>query len=400
MDLQYGPLYLPPKSKKSEQKNKNTSECAFLTENKDIIRTKKDNTQQEVDIQQYGLRSEHAVLLSGVNFPPSLRSAQKASLGPMAIAIILAETLEPKYQDSWKKAFVQTFKLVPNAEEMAREIAGSRGRCAPLLSGLADLALWGICRNSNKFFPPIAMFHAMVIGMRDWKTNEVSILNGTRCIADNDLPACIRHLNFSGAGAFGFWNWGVKRAYSMNTSEASERTLREMVFHAAWGSQKENLELLEWMTGHVFQTRREIGTQLQGRMLLLNPIRLPNLIPIRYCSKLCSAAQTQYITGGSGQIARNPTFSGRHSIRIDLGSELVARLENDRAAVAGGGRTDMPSLLLKITELKRLILEEVRDRNELMYGTTSFHEYHETTEASQYGQEIAGPRNLGSKISN
>lgn len=212
-------------------------------------------------IDQYILEDCHSLLMSGANMTPQLKSSQKACLGPIAIALQLAFTMEKKYQKTWKECFIQAFKLFPNVNEMAELIAGSKFDQSVLIRELADIALFGTTRTSNKMYPPLAMFYAAA------SKNSVGAMINIPMVRMEKawLDPSILHLDFSGRGAYHFWNSCVDLPFSMKKGKMTIRTMKEVHLHATFGTHKEDLSLVHYMTGHDFQTRKEIGEQFSER---------------------------------------------------------------------------------------------------------------------------------------
>lgn len=104
-----------------------------------IMRTKKNGEEQTMELTRFGLNNSHAPFLTGCSYTPSLHSSMKQSLGLLTILINLVMNTEEKYQKAWKDSFCQTFKLVPNIEEMANLLAGSKSKYSALIRQLGDL---------------------------------------------------------------------------------------------------------------------------------------------------------------------------------------------------------------------------------------------------------------------
>ena len=62
----------------------------------------------------------------------------------------------------------------------------------------------------------------------------------------------------------------------------------QTLFHAVFGTYKENLNLLTWMTGQQFAIRRDVRDKFQKRGSCGKTVKT-NIIPFLYFSKLVSA---------------------------------------------------------------------------------------------------------------
>lgn len=68
----------------------------------DMVVRKRDNVIDVMSIRRFGLRPEHAIFTTGCTFNPTLQSSSKMALGPMTIAINLAQQTQTEYQGAWK----------------------------------------------------------------------------------------------------------------------------------------------------------------------------------------------------------------------------------------------------------------------------------------------------------
>lgn len=142
-------------------------------------------------------------------------------------------------------------------------------------------------------------------------------------IPDIYVDKRILEIDFSRKGAY--WNAVVANDVKMRaSSEIAIRTVREMVFHATWNTQRKELGLVQKVTGHDFQTRREIGKQLLGRESG-REIRGFPLIKWQVVCKL-SNSQTEFLSGGKEQIFRAPTLSLKCTQSLNLYGDLFKTL--------------------------------------------------------------------------
>lgn len=167
------------------------------------IACKKANDQDTyMDVNTFGLNAAHHQLCVGNTFTPTLQSSQKQSLGPMTIVINLCRTVDPKYQDGWKSAFINCFKLFPFYQEMAGLLAGSGTTYTPIIKLLADISLFGTTRFSHKAAIPMAAVLYSVTVAGEW-TNW---WQGARTdMPPVDLPEIIGNMDFSGRGMWRFY---------------------------------------------------------------------------------------------------------------------------------------------------------------------------------------------------
>lgn len=364
-----------------------------------LIFRKQGGVDETMDLSRFGLSSSHCSSLQGCRFTPAIQSAMKQSLGPLTIALNLCMNTDPRYQRAWTEAFVQAFKLVPGVEDIARILAGSRTNCRALLKLLADISLFGVTRTSNKAFFPGAMLINFVAqrhpGYRE-RYNPCTEL--TPLIDDDMIPINLINLDFSGHGALHFWNESSAYAYAIrgNPAVLDRDIASQMVFHAVFGTHKENLNLVDWMTGHKFFTRREIGDKLKGRSVSGLTVRV-NIISFRYFSKMASASMSELLKGGMGQVARGPTFSGKFSEDLDPDRDFFKVVQTANSTLGAVGQITEAKLIAMLQDLKDNMIQDLQKRRVMEYGTTLFYEPIPGGNGKEYGAEANGPGNLAPK---
>lgn len=188
-------------------------------------------------------------------------------------------------------------------------------------------------------------------------------------ITDAMLGELLHNLDFSGHGLLGFWNALQPYKFTLRGDPAvmTPDIAGQAFFHAVFGTHKENLNLLEWMTGQHFNTRREFGDKFQKRSSSKKTVSI-NIVTFRHFSKLVSAAQTDFLRGGVGQVARAPTFSGRFATEVDNDSELYRILQCGPVAAAATGATTEETI--------RTRLESIKMEIKLRHGRTARNSSH------------------------
>jgi hypothetical protein len=354
----------------------------------DIVFGKENGDIKARKLDQFFLEDGHAMLLSGMNLAPAVKSSQKACLGPIAIALQLAFTTEKKYQKTWKDTFVHAFKLFPGASDFAELLAGSQFDNCTIIRELADIALWGTTRTSTKMYPPLALLYTAASENALFKANALgAMLQATpTAIAANNLSSAIFHLDFSGRGAFHFWNQLAGKTFRMKKGKLTERTANELLLHATFGTHKEDLSLVEFMTGHQFQTRKQIGDQLQERGASTEAIAVA-IIPFKKVGKLANAAQTDLLTGARGQLVRSSTFSVKCKQTVNVEGALYKTLLRGPSGSVNASKTDQASLLARLANIKSSIQKRIEKEKEIKWGTVSMYTYDAAAIATGYGPE-------------
>nr|AQU42767.1 NP [Whidbey virus] len=368
--------------------------------NAQLLLRKKDNTDENLELEQMRLNNTHSPFLTGCRLTPSTQSSMKQSLGPLTIAVNLAMNTDQKFADSWKNAFSQAFKLIRGCEEIANLLSGSKKKHNNIIRLLGDLCQFGITRTSNKAFIPMSLILQTAHRSTTYKAhfaaqNEVT----DQPIEDAMLGALLHNLDFSGHGLLDFWNALKSYKFTLRGDPVvmTPNIAGQAFFHAVFGTHKENLNLLEWMTGQRFNTRREFGEKFQKRCSSKKTVSM-NIIPFKYFSKLVSAAQTDFLRGGVGQVARAPTFSGRFTTEVSNDSELYRILRCGPVAVAATGATTEEAIRTRLESIKMEIELRLQKEKKISYGTTDFYAPVENGDGSAYGEKVASPGNMADRF--
>lgn len=361
--------------------------------NTSLVFRKTKDADEVMELGRFGLTNSHCSSLSGCRFTPSVQSAMKQSLGPMTIAINLCMNTDPRYQQSWKEAFVQAFKLIPHVDEIAKTLAGSRTKCKAILRLLGDISLFGVTRTSNKACLPVSMLLVFLSKKHSgYKERYDCCTDMTPLIEDDMIPPNVRNLDFSGHGLLHFWNHSSGYSFQIrgDPTKLIPTTASQLVFHAVFGSHKENLNLVKWMTGTDFLTRREIGDAVRERSSSGLTVKVQVIRFVRF-SKLASASMTQLLRGGMGAVARGPTWSGRFEEDMDADRDFFKVVQSTQTTGGSSGAITEARILAELVDLKDAMIQDLTRRRVLAYGTTDFHVPLATGDGSAYGDVVPGP---------
>lgn len=347
-----------------------------------ITLRKLNNDTYEMPIEMFGLSLRHTILTTGCTYNPTLQSSMKQSLGPMTIAINLAMQTDRTYQRAWKQVFVSTFKLFPYAHEIAELLAGNKNHNNALMGVLADIALFGTTRASNKAAFPASIL-LTVAYLNENYAKFFSQTYPNTALVDSMIHTAVSNIDFSGSGAYGLWRAACQSHFIARKGlDMTVRTIKEAVFHAVWNSHKEDFGLLYYMTHHDFQTRREMGNQFQergaGQEITFR------LIAFHRLTKMANASQSDFIAGSKGQISRAPTFSGKCEQRVNLDDELY-RVLLERQEETSGNINDPGRILARLSKVKETIAKKLQTEGIIKYGTTDFYLYDRTGQG--YGEK-------------
>lgn len=167
-------------------------------------------------------------------------------------------------------------------EEIANLLSGSRKQHNNIIRLLGDICQFGVTRTSNKAFIPMSLILTSAMTNVLYKAHFIAQNELTdEAITDEMIPVNLQNLDFSGHGLLAFWNSLRTFQFSLRGNPAilTPNLAGQALFHAVFGTHKENLNLLEWMTGQHFDTRREVGDKFQKRASSGMSVKT-NIIPL------------------------------------------------------------------------------------------------------------------------
>lgn len=231
---------------------------------------KVDDKVQVARVSQYRLSAAHHPFLDGITYPPHKRSAMAQSVGPLTQLIMLNRSKTTStFADRWVKAASRSLSHLPKYDELIAKLKVClTSEAGDLLELIGDILLITQSRASNKAFFPFPFYHASL------KSEEIDTYQKDP-VGDPDQGADFRKylpllcelsawVDHSGKGAFFLWKTAVTQTITLrlNTDSAAAS---EIVFHSVWGSHWEDLEILKYMTGHDFRTRRALADAFRGK---------------------------------------------------------------------------------------------------------------------------------------
>jgi hypothetical protein len=223
---------------------------------------------------------------------------------------------------------------------------------------LADLASFGTTRQSNKALMPYSLILVAMMKNDVYKASFLEKIPQTKLL-ETCLPDAVKFIDFSGRGLYAFWNSLKENSFTLKGGVAMTPDLAsQALLHSVFGTYREDLSLLEWQTGMQFNTRREFGEAFKCKATK-GYDRAVKPIPFIYVSKLASAAQTRFFSGGNGQMSRQPVFSGKCFVRVSLDDELLelVRIKEDSSKGRPLGQVeDIAGYLLLLLLLLLLII--------------------------------------------
>lgn len=168
--------------------------------------------------------------------------------------------------------------------------------------------------------------------------------------------------NTSGRGLWASYINKCQGAVYRMGSTLNSMQLSQVVFHSNFGTHIENLALLEKITNiGLWYTRNEIGDSLKNMSSVAEVVDFK--LPEMSCwSKLSSAQQSRYFTGGVQQVLPVSVFSGRR--KQALGKTLFEYFADRLGPMSAYSRTtNSISLREKYIQMQTVILTDCKTNN-------------------------------------
>lgn len=339
-----------------------------------------------IKVSQYGLSPAHHCLLDGISFPPHKRSSLAQSIGAMTQLIMVHRTNStPSYEGRWKKAAMRSIGHLPKAEEIVNKARTStREEVSGLLELVADILLVTGSRSACKAYFPFSIFYAIL------STTQISQLQAIEVVAEGirfqkvEIDN-IEEYDHSGKGAFSVWNKAAKvGAFSMHV-KTSDKKASEIIFHSVWGTHWEDLNTLEFATGHKFHTRRELGDAFKekGNQAEKKNIKL---IPFEKYAKLSQALPTEFSSGGQQQVWCKTVLAGKR--KLTIGDTFGSYLKKSRQSTSQVSAST--NLFNFLSNYKASVFKRVMERGYIEVGVVDW----KTVDGMTYtkdGAAVAGP---------
>lgn len=310
--------------------------------------SKVDGTHKSFPFTKYGLSGAHHILLEGASFPPERRSSIVQSLGPMTVWLCMLRS-EGMYRKKYQAAVKRAMAHIPGIDdiiELTKNIK-TASEISTLTTLLAEILLITTARQATRIFFPLTLF-------AQYATNEI-----------------INRFNTTGRGGWFLYKECTNpenEPLMMNGTMEAEQA-QKIVFHAMFGTYKEDLGILEQITtvGKWF-TREELGSCFINPKGKHTPVtfRLPT---VTHYSKMSCANQTGLLTGVYNQVATSPCFSGQ---RVHIYDQDFFEHIEKRKVIGSIGKT-LPQIIAHLTSTLEELHDHLKQKNgKLEMGTTSW----------------------------
>lgn len=300
-----------------------------------------------LDIKNYGLNTTHLPWLTGITYPPERRTGLMKCMGALTLGIGLINN--KTYQDKNLAAFNESISHIDANGEIGTFLSkAKRAEISTVLTVLGDvLHLAGERSHRKMAFPLFALIRAY--------TEDADLfLTG----------------NFSSIGGFRAYDLMKKYNYRILTRTTSPDHIKQVVFHATFGTIFEDLGTLADITNMAqWSQRAELDAAFQRSTDGTNVARkldFTGLIGFTKYSKLVSSNITPFGAGTLPQNVSRPTFAGFRN-RI-ISKELKTYLETgNQGSVFGATAYEIVTHLAA----KKKLLKEMAE-NKLTMGTVGW----------------------------
>lgn len=265
-------------------------------------------------------------------------------------------------------------------------VLGESGNAASLISLVAAILLVTGSRSGNKaFFPYPFLRTSLPQGtLLEMAKEPNTTMEEGQAVYTPSIPAEIELVDHSGRGAFAMYQMSKSTRFSMYLN-ASERQLKEVILHCIWGFHWEDLSVLNFMTGHSFMTRRQLGNIFQGKGHCNSKVSY-TLIPIVHYAKLSQALPTDFTAGGQQQVLNKVTFSGKRKAPINeeffAHCKKVFRVQSEAQGAV--------NLLNVLSQYRQYVLSRAHKEGCINQGTVSWRSTQGLTYKT-HGPEVADP---------
>lgn len=348
-----------------------------------MIQTKDDKGKPVVvsrNITKLGMRTYHAPLAHGWSFPPQIRGSIARSIGPAALMGCIILDHKSQFAAKYKDALVESVKFIPGIATILDTIFKNKDKkntdfCITLIM---DIAMLMTPRTVRKGSPPICMLYGLV------KPALLAIFTATESTHqakqagpvlehpfswEQYVDFCIHNFDLSNQGLFNTIQANRDNTF-LGPEGVNADLYREAVFHATFGTMYEEQTVLHKLTSYAnWHTRQQMREAFQ-KMGQANSTMEFKLISPVYGSKLASACLTDLSPTSHQQIIATPTFSGKQTQPVMAGT--IEELDNAMPASGEGlNKVDGCRTFLHMFFIK--LLERVRKRKGMMYGTTNWY---------------------------
>nr|QMP82198.1 nucleocapsid protein [Hemipteran orthomyxo-related virus OKIAV191] len=343
-----------------------------------------------IPISEFGLTQAHNVLLEGITYAPNLKSMMAQSLGPMTALIMLARNSNGVYANKWEEAVLRDFMNIPEIGACIGVVKTSPvSQLRPLFRTLADILLITGSRAANRmFFPGFCLVRTL---LNEGTINSVYDASETAgvlgTVLDTSSTDWIESLSFSGFKGFELYQkmaritWKMDRPLTCTNADMA----KQVFFHAVFGTYKEDLGILKWMTESepTFYNRKQLSPffgKHDSGFVNFSPYAL------KRWSKLASAQQTDFLGTSSSQIIADSTLGGKRS--RNWGDDFFKHLDSDATTGAFTGNRNLTGLLGQYTALLSKLRNQLDRRGRCaVVGTVDWYRF----ELNEDGTHVKDP---------
>lgn len=291
---------------------------------------REDGKKVDKSLSNYGLSNVHLPVLTGATYKPERRTGLMHSLGPITLAILLAN--ERRYFDKVEKAFKDSVRFLPCVDELADVLKSAKNatEVRSILPILGNLLLITGSRSANKIYYPLFYF------LKAWRIEEG------------------RSMDFSGVRGIAIYNAFKSKFVWQKKSKGSTDEVSQIVFHGMFGTSLEDLGVLSSVTTCKNWKKRSELTEAY-KVVRSDPSKKFTPIGFTYISKGASACMMKAGSTNKPQLSSKIVFAG---IRNKTYTSAFQRyLETGiNSTVFGRDQLSLCSALTRMTEEYKKLL--------------------------------------------
>lgn len=313
----------------------------------------------------YGFSIHHAPLFEGNNFPPEIRGAMLSALGPGTQILCMIQNKNPGYAGKYIKVLNETFKAIKNIDSVWRVILSKPGTetTRRICGYLLDIALCVTARNHHRGTPPMSMAYRLLseTDYKKFEADEECINSKVKVIID---MSSIKQFDFSSFGYISFMAARKNEEYLF--SDISVEFAKQIVYHAAYGTQYEDFSILNQITdNNGWASRQTLGNAF---LKIGSKPSTTTFKPIvnTVGSKFRTATLTDIMPKDNIQVVTTPIFAGKRTTPL---LEVFIEIINKGLNVSVAASEDSTEVLNSLITLRTSIAQIITTKEKLNYGT-------------------------------
>nr|DBA44342.1 TPA_asm: nucleocapsid [Diachasmavirus orthomyxi] len=285
---------------------------------------------------QWGIKRQHDILCDGLNYAPEKKSSLAQSLGPMTIMWMLSRAQGP-YQKKWKDAALRVMKMIPRMNEIIELVANKPPtEVRALFEALGNVLLITGSRQAMRATMPPNILCRLFAPIQDpnaMQVDEIVVASGGSK-GGWVWPPILEHFTFSGRGFYMAYKLAQDLKWEMAGKGLDAPSAQQIVFHACFGSHKEDFGILP-VISDVANWKRRVDIKDMYKEHSGTHLVNSQFIKLNYYSKMSSANPSGLLTETSTQVAGGICWAGKRTKLFT--KEFFDTVKSDEDEIIGVG---------------------------------------------------------------